>query len=150
KRLVASGNMAINPGPHWSFNTSFSNFTMHTRVRPQSDPFYINGLDSLNFYQVNRTLTQMVMYNWGGKDIRQSALLTVSHQQAEDQTNTTAATGSTSTFLTSNAGYTYMQVPQAFSISAAFNYYTNRVQGIQTDYTGPSLSVTKGFFHKQL
>ena len=150
KRFVASGNMAINPGPHWSFNTSFSNFTMHTRVRPLSDPFYVNGLDSLNFYQINRTLTQMAMYNWGNKDIRQSIMLNVSHQQAEDQTNTSTNTGSTSTFITSNAAYTYMQVPHAFSVSAAFNYYTNHVQGIQSDYIGPSLTVTKGFLHKLL
>jgi hypothetical protein len=150
KRFVASGNIAINPGQHWSFNTAFSNFTMHTRVRPISDPFYVNGLDSLNFYQINRTLTQMAMYNWGGKNIRQSILLTVSHQQAQDQTNTSTGTGSTSTFITSNAAYTYMQVPHALSVSAAFNYYTNHVQGIQTDYVGPSLTVTKGFLHKLL
>lgn len=152
KRLVASGNLALNPSQHWNFNTSFSNFTMHTRVRPQSDPFYVNGLDSLNFYQINRTLTQMAMYNWGGKDVRQSILLTVTHQQAEDQTNTntTTASGNTSTFLTSNAGYTYMQVPHALSVSAGFNYYINHVQGIQTDYIGPSLTVTKGFWNKKL
>jgi hypothetical protein len=153
KRLVASGNLAITPNQHWSFNTAFSNFTMHTRVRPQSDPFYVNGLDSLNFYQINRMLTQMVMYNWGGKEVRQSILLTVSHQQAEDQTNTVAAnaaTASTSTFLTSNAGYTYSRMPNALSVSAGVNYYTNHVQGIQTDYIGPSLTVTKSFWHKQL
>jgi hypothetical protein len=150
KRIVASGNMAINPNEHWSFNTNFSNFTMHTRVRPQSDPFYVNGLDSLNFYQINQTLTQMVMYNWGGKDNRQTILLTATRQQAEDETNSTATTSSTSTFLTTNTGYTYMQIPRAFSVSAAFNYYTNKVQEIKSDYFGPSLSVTKGFLHKLL
>jgi hypothetical protein len=150
KRLVASGNIAFNPNQHWSFNTVFSNFTMHTRVRPQGDPFYVNGLDSLNFYQINRTLTQMAMYNWGNKNTRQSVLLTVSHQQAEDETNTDTTTANTNTFLTSNAAYTYMYVPNALSVSAAFNYYTNQVQDLQTDYYGPSLTVTKSFLDKRL
>lgn len=150
KRLVASGNIAFNPNQHWSFNTVFSNFTMHTRVRPQGDPFYVNGLDSLNFYQINRTLTQMAMYNWGNKDVRQSVLLTVSHQQAEDQTDAETTIENTNTFLTSNAAYTYMFVPRAFSASAAFNYYTNQVQDLQTDYYGPSLNITKSFWHKRL
>ncbi|OQP62622.1 hypothetical protein A3860_26795 [Niastella vici] len=150
KRIVASGNLAFNPSQHWSFNTNFSNFTMHTRVRPQSDPFYVNGLDSLNFYQINQTLTQMAMYMWGGNNNRQSILLTVSRQQAQDETNAATSTASTSTFLTTNTGYTYMQVPHAFSVSAAFNYYTNKVQEIKTNYLGPSLTVTKGFIHKLL
>jgi hypothetical protein len=152
KRIVASGNMAINPNQHWSFNTTFSNFTMHTRVRPQGDPFYVNGLDSLNFYQINQMLTQMVMYNWGGKDVKQSILLTVSRQQAEDETNTTTTTttANTNTFLTTNTGYTYMQVAHAFSVSAAINYYTNHVQAIKTDFFGPNLTITKGFLHKMI
>lgn len=150
KRLVASGNVAFNPNQHWSFNTVFSNFTMHTRVRPQGDPFYVNGFDSLNFYQINRTLTQMAMYNWGNANVRQSVLLTVSHQQAKDATNTDTTTENTNTFLTSNTAYTYMYVPNALSVSAAFNYYTNHVLNIQTDYYGPSLTVTKSFLDKRL
>jgi hypothetical protein len=149
KRLVASGNIALNLNQHWSFNTVFSNFTMHTRVRPQNDPFYVNGLDSLNFYQINRTLTQMAMYNWGNKNVRQSVLLTVSLQQAEDATNTDT-TENTNTFLTSNAAYTYMYVPNALSVSAAFNYYTNHVLDMQTDFYGPSLTITKSFLDKRL
>jgi len=150
RRVVAAGNMAVNPSPHWSFNTAYSNFTMHTRVRPQSDPFYVNGLDSLNFYQVNNTLTQMVMYNWGDKTVRKTILLTVSRQQTQDQTNDTSSLAHNNTFLTSNAGYTYLQVARAISVSAGFNYYTNKVQGMQTNFIGPSLTITKGFLHKQL
>ena len=41
-----------------------------------------------------------------------------------------------------------MLIPRAFNVSAAFNYYTNKVQGIQTDYMGPSLTITKSFVHK--
>ncbi len=150
KRIVASGNMAITPNQHWSFNTNFSNFTMHTRVRPQGDPFYVNGLDSLNFYQINQMLMQMVMYNWGGKDVRQSILVTISRQQAKDETSNTTTTASTNTFLTTNTGYTYTQVPHALSVSAAINYYTNHIQELTTDFFGPNLTVTKAFFHKQL
>ena len=41
-----------------------------------------------------------------------------------------------------------MLIHRAFNVSAAFNYYTNKVQGIQTDYMGPSLTITKSFVHK--
>lgn len=150
KRLVVSGNVAVNPNQHWSFNTAFSNFTMHTRTRPQSDPYFVNGLDSLNYYQINQTLTQMVMYNLGDKDTRQSFLLTVSYQQAQDHTNATTSTTNTSNFFTSNFSYTYNKTKQALTSTLSVNYYSNHIQGVQTNYIGPTVTLTKAFLDKKL
>jgi hypothetical protein len=130
QRIVSSGNLAFNPSQRWSFATTFSNFTMYTRTRPQSDPYFVNGLDSLNYYQINQTYTQMAMYNFGNKDVRQSFLLTVSYQQAQEQTNTTTSVSNTDNFLTSNFNYSYNRVKQAFATTFSINYYSNHVQGV--------------------
>lgn len=65
RRIVGMVNGSFSDGKHWTTSLSYSNFSNYTKYKKQAYPYYVDQLDTLNFYQVNQNLSGMVGYNWG-------------------------------------------------------------------------------------
>jgi hypothetical protein len=149
KRTVGSLNATYAPNEKWNFAANYSNFSSYTNVRPQTDPFFRDNLDTLNFYQVSQTTTATVMRNLGGQDNPQSIMLTGSYQKASDVAQYEGGSQQ-SDFITMNIAYSYALVPSNLTVAVAGNIYTNNAAGVKSTYWGPTLSVTKSFMEKML
>ncbi|WP_343672904.1 hypothetical protein [Chitinophaga sp.] len=140
-RWVANINTSIIPAEHWTMNVGYSNFNTFTRVRPLADPYFTNPLDTLDYYQVNTTYNGMLMYR-----INKSAItLNTSFQHASDRSDATDNLGS---FFMGNLSYTYLLTKQEMSFTGTVNYYFNTSTGMNTEFFGPNVNVSKQFFNK--
>lgn len=147
ERFVGSVNANYVPNEKWNFTGNYSNFSAYTNMRPQSDPFFQNNLDTLNFYQVSQTLSSTVLRTIGNAQQPQSVMLSVSYQTANDES---AYEGGDmqSNFLTANMAYSYAVVATHTTLGAGVNVYANNAAGIKTNYWGPTLSVTQTLYEK--
>lgn len=151
RRWVGSGNLSFMPNEKWMLNTSYSNFSTFTRVRPLTDPFFNNPLDSLNFYQVNTTYNGMTTYSFGSKEVKHTVMTNLSYQKASDkQWQPQGEQQQISAFYTGNLGYTFNQVPRGFSLTAGGNYYLQEAPDMRTTFMGPSVSASQLLMQKKL
>lgn len=149
-RLVSLFNINIIPNRRWLLHSEFSNFSAFTKVRPPSDPFYVNGLDSLNFYQINNAFNQTAVYQIEGKRNKQTFSLNVNFQQTQDATGNRKEAINNNQFFASNIGYTYLYTPSDISGNLYINYNANQIQGTQSSFLGPTLTFSKAMLNKQL
>lgn len=141
RRWVANINMSVVPNDHWLINAGYANFNTFTRVRPLADPYFTNPLDTLDYYQVNTTYNNTLMYK-----IKNNVFtLNCSFQHASDKSD---ANDNLSDFLTTNLSYTYLLTKQNLSLTTAFNYYYNTSTGLNTTFFGPNLNISKQLFNK--
>ncbi len=149
KRWVANTNVSYMPNERWNFSSGYSNFSTYTNVRPQTDPFFQNQLDTLNFYQVSQTFNNTASYMFGGKEKKHAFVFSNSYQRASDQA-TNRAEGSLSNFITSNLSYSYNILPKGTTLTSALNYYTNKMADLKTVYWGPTIALNQQLFNKTL
>ena len=139
-RFVGTFNAAYALSSKWMFNVSYSNFNTYTRVRPVADPFFQNGLDSLNYYQVSQSLMGSVNHSFGSKTHPQNLNLNATYQLASNQSNTDSASQLTK-FFTSILSYAYTIPKRGLLFSGAANYYINSSPGLYSVFYGPTLSL---------
>jgi hypothetical protein len=150
RRNVGSVNANYAPSEKWNFASTYSNFSTFTNVKPRPDPFFQNKLDTLNYYQVSKTLTGMAMRMLGSSENPQSIMVNVSYQKATDHASYQGGNNQQSDFKTVNLSYSYSLVPSATTIAIAANVYKNNAAGINSTYFGPTISVSKSFYEKIL
>ncbi|MBQ0030447.1 MAG: hypothetical protein KBT32_08430 [Bacteroidales bacterium] len=80
RRVVGSINGSFSDGKHWTTSLSYSNFSNYTKYKKQAYPYYVDQLDTLNYYQVNQNMTGMVGYSWGDSLHTQQVATTASYQ----------------------------------------------------------------------
>ncbi|HEX8547731.1 MAG TPA: hypothetical protein VF691_12265 [Cytophagaceae bacterium] len=148
QRFVGSVNANYLPNEKWNFSGSYSNFTTFTNIRPQPDPFFRNNLDTLNFYQLNNTINGLVGYNFGSQERKQNVMLNVSYQRAKDAAEFASASEGISDFYTTNLSHSYTIVPKSLTVGTSVNYYIANTPGVQTNYYGPNLSLSKQLFER--
>ena len=144
-RFVGTFNASYAMSSKWMVNLSYSNFNTYTRVRPIADPFFQNGLDSLNFYQVSQSFTGNLNHSFGPKAHPQNLNLNVAYQLANSQSAADTVSQLTK-FFTSVLSYAYTLPKKGLLFSAAANYYINSSPGLYSVFYGPTLS----FGHKIL
>ena len=137
------------PTEKWTISGSYSNFLSYTNMRSQADPFYRNSLDTLNFYQVNRTTSGTLSKILGTKENPQSVMLTASYQCASNKASGDSG-AQLSDFMSTNVSYSYSLPPSNLTLSIAGNVYNNNAAGINTTFFGPSINTTKTFLEKTL
>jgi hypothetical protein len=142
-RFVGNFNVAYAMSSKWMVNLNYSNFNTYTRVRPIADPFFQNGLDSLNFYQVSQSFTSSLNHSFGAKAHPQNINLNVTYQLANSVSNADTSSQLTK-FFTSIISYAYTLPKKGLLFSGAANYYINSSPGIYSVFYGPTLS----FSHK--
>lgn len=140
-RFVGNFNASYAMSSRWIANLGYSNFNTYTRVRPVADPFFQNGLDSLNFYQVSQSFTGNLMHSFGPNTHPQNLNLSVTYQLANNHSNTDTADVQLTKFLTSILSYAYSIPAKGLVLSGAANYYINSSPGIRSVFYGPTLSL---------
>jgi hypothetical protein len=144
-RLVGALNVQVAPGGNWNMAANYSNFSSYTKMRPASDPFFRDGLDTLNFYQVSETMGGSITYGFGKAGVKQGLSLNGSYQKA---TNAAAGTGppQLSGFLNGALSYSYSFAPANFSLAASLTASTSNAAEMRTTFFGPSINASKSFF----
>ncbi len=140
KRFVGNFNLAYAPSAKWMTNLSYSNFNTYTRVRPVADPFFQNGLDSLNFYQVSQSVNGNVNHSFGAQTHPQNLNLNLSYQLASNKSNVDT-TSQLTKFFTSVLSYAYTVPKKGLTLSAAGNYYNSQSPGVNSVFYGPTVSL---------
>lgn len=150
RRTVSAVNLQFTPDEKWNVSGSYSNFLSYTNVRSQSDPFYSNNLDTLDFYQVSETMNGTVARTLGREDAPQSIMLNVSYQRASSKAGSETGARQLSDFLSTTASYSYSLKPSDLTLSIGANVYNNNAAGTSTTFFGPSVSTTKLLLNKAL
>jgi hypothetical protein len=159
KRWVGAFNASYNPNQHWSFNGSYSNFSSFTKQRPQTDPFYKNTLDTLNFYQLSQNGMGSVMYNFGKTKYKHNLMLMANYQVTGQNQGAIAdpgafGTGSDiklpSTVTNLTLGHTVQFTSSKTSLNTAINYNESKLTGFNIVYYGPNVNVSQAFYKNLL
>ena len=149
KRWVGAGNINFNPSEKWNLSLNYSNFSTYTNMKPQTDPFFNNSMDSLNFYQVTNQMGGSVNYTFGKKDAPRNLMLYTSYQEAAE-INPGAQNNSKSGFITANASYSQVMPEAGITISLSYNMNSGNAPEMKSFYHGPGLNVSKMFMNKTL
>ncbi len=159
KRWVGSFNASYNPDQHWSLTGSFSNFSSFTKQRPQTDPFYRNTLDTLNFYQLSQNGMTSVSYNFGKTKYKHNVMFTSNYQVTGQDQGAIADPGAfgsgvdiklPSTVSNSNAGYTIQFTQSKTGINTVINYNKSILTGFNILYYGPNVNISQVLYKNLL
>jgi len=143
KNVVYSANLSIVPNEHWNASLAFSNYNTYTHIKPQAYPYYANSMDSLNFYQVSRSLSAALGYNWGTKDLKQSINATTAYQCARQLSQDSLTMFSD--YVSGNLGFSQQIIPiyLSWSVYGMVNYCN--ATSLETRYYGPGANISKAF-----
>lgn len=150
RRFVGNANIGYAKSERWNFSGTYSNFTTFTNVRPQQDPFFQNGLDTLNFYQVNSSISATVTHSFGSKEVKKNITLNTTYQQASDQQAGTGNGSRNSNFINGSLAYGQTFAKKGMGISGSLNYNSSNAPGSKTVFYGPNLNISKGLFQKKV
>lgn len=159
KRWVGSisGNYA--PNQFWNFSGSYSNFSTYTRQRPQSDPFYQNILDTMNFYQISKNAMLSALYNFGKPKNKQSINFSINNQVTGQRQGNISEPGMFGTVpdltlpthvVNGNIGHSISISRLKLTISSSLNGNRSRLTGINTFYFGPNLNLSRALAKNKL
>ncbi len=154
RRVSAAVNVNIVPSQAVNVNLSYSNFQSLTRVRSQFEQInqltaFDNLGDSLNLTQIAQNANLNAQFNLVANAQQQQALnVNLAYQQADNEQGGSALPGTRFYQLTSayNIAWTRLEM----SASLAFNYNQNTAENLDTRMLGPTLSVNKSLFKRQL
>jgi len=139
RRLIASINTTYSISKKLTANANVSNFnTSVTRTR-------IEGLDSLDFFQVARNVTLGTNYKLiANQNTVQSIGATGNFQ------GVTGLDENNSTVYVANLNYSMSFPKIGFTSAVAFNYNVNSFQGLDNPGLGTTLTLSKTLFKKEL
>jgi len=149
RRTVGSANIAFVPNEAWNASLGYSNFTTYTKYRPSAYPYYVDNLDSLNFYQVTQAFNAMVGYTFGNKEQLMNTVMTSASYQTGG-TRSGSLTGDRSEFLSLMLSFGEQFIPQNFTWAAFITANNMEATGMQALYWGPGVSLSKGFLKNSL
>jgi len=118
-------------------------------MRPQTDPFYNDSMDSLNFYQVTNQIGGSVIYSFGKKEAPRTLMINTSYQKASE-TNQGAQGKSTSGFTTANISYSQLMPKAGLSLAISYNLSASTAPNANSVYQGPGINLSKMFMNKTL
>jgi len=162
RRWIGSINASINPKAGLSFNGSYSNFSTFTRNRPTTDPFYYNGADTMNFYQVSQNASAGMVYAFGDKEsnLGQSVMAMYNFQES---TNLNGAledagafglgveeTGTPIYVHGANAAYNMQFKASKTNLSFAANVNQTEILGSKSVFMGPTVNLRKPLFENNV
>ena len=149
KRWVGAGNINFNPTEKWNLTFNYSNFSTYTNMKPQTDPFLKNNMDSLNFYQVTNQVGGSVNYTFGIKDAPKNIMINTSYQKAAE-TDPNSQNTNSSGFVTANTSYSQLLPKAGISLAFSYNMSASTAPEMKSFYRGPGLNISKMFMKKTL
>jgi hypothetical protein len=148
RHVVYSANVSYASGKVWTISANMSNFNTYTKVKPTSYPYYTNDMDSLNFYQVSRTVSLTNNFSFGSEQVKDNLSLSLSYQCANSLSEDELT--SFSDFYSGNLNFSQQYVPLAFGWSSYFTANYCNATALSTLYFGPGISANKTLFKDAL
>lgn len=152
RRLVGSLNLNYVASQRLTFNASYSNFRSFSNTRSLSQTLTASPttyIDTLAYRQISQNTTVGYNYLLSNKEkIKQNLNGNVTYQRSADVQGERAAPSSQ--FYNVTVGYGIQFVPQSLSINLSGNGSRNDFDKNSNTLLGPSLTLTKAFFKKQL
>ncbi len=155
QRIVSSLNANYTASERLGINGSYSNFQSYTNIRDQFD--YINqvgafdNVDTLNYRQISQNANLGANYIVKKTETQQQTTnLNLVYQNSTNQQEGETIEGGENQFYNGVAGYTIGYPERALNISLAANVSYNTVAEDDNMTLGPTLSIGKQFFDKQL
>jgi len=158
-RWVGSVNVSYAPIKVLNLVGSYSNFSTYTRNRPNTDPFYYQPADTMNFYQLSQNAMASIGYRFGEGKNKSALQLMYNYQESYNLSGNildASAFGinvennsAPSNVHASNLSYSLQFTEQAASVTFATNAnYTAYLQ-TQSLFVGPTLNFQKSLFEKK-
>jgi len=141
KRVIGSANVAYNSGKSWNVSAAYSNFSTYTKFKQTAYPYYVDNLDTLNYYQVSQSLSAMGCYNFGDKDRSQGIALTCNYQFANMEAGNVQT--SKQNVLSSSLNFNQNFVPQKMGWGSFFSINYADASVMKSLYWGPGVNVNK-------
>lgn len=159
KRWVGSISANYVPNQSWNFTGTYSNFSVYTRQRPQSDPFYQNILDTMNFYQISKNAMVNALYNFGKHKNKQSINFSINNQVTGQRQGNISDPGLFSMVsdlalptqvVNGNIGHSISITKIKMTISSSLNGNRSRFTGMNLFYFGPNLNLSRALAKNKL
>ncbi len=155
QRVVSAINLNYNASDKLGINGSYSNFQSFTNIRDQFD--YINqvtqfdNIDTLNYRQITQNANLGLNYTLKKTETKQhSTNLNLVYQNSKNLQDDTELEEGTNNFYNGTAGYTIGYPKNNLNITLAANASYNTIGEDENVILGPTLSIGKQFFDKQL
>ena len=137
-RFITNFNAVYLVNNQLNITANYSNFNSETKYTAQL------LLDSLNYIQVTQNAGLGINYTLHKGKIGHNFFIMGNYQDVEDPNN------NSSSFYNMSGGYQRMITHKNMAINANLTFTNNTVTGLINNSFGPTLSVTKTFFDKQL
>ncbi|MFT5821452.1 MAG: hypothetical protein ACI8ZM_002705 [Crocinitomix sp.] len=160
-RWVGSLNTTYVPSKRIVLTGTYSNFSTFTQSRPTTDPFYFNGADTLNFFQLTQAASGMISYNFGGDSLKSAIQLLYNYQESTSLNGDVNSSGAFGLNVTSespgipthvhlvNLGYTAQLIPMKAAITIAGNVNRSILPSFVTTFFGPTLNFQKSLLDQK-
>ncbi len=150
-RFVGMANVALQPSEKTTMNFSYSNFLSYSNLRSsfeyltQITPY--DGLDTLNFRQINQNITAMMNFVLpsASEDISKNLAINLIYQNGNDQQG---GQNSSSKLYNLSANYGYGIKSQKLNLAGAMNVSKSEIATFNDLMWGPSLTLSKEFKNK--
>lgn len=141
RRVAGSANVSFNSGKAWSLSAAYSNFSTYTKYKQTAYPYYVDDLDTLNYYQVSQSLTGMGSYTFGNENRTQAIALTCAYQFGNTEAGN--VTSAKQDILSVNANFNQSFVPQKLTWGAFFGANYADATTMESFYWGPGVNLSK-------
>ena len=137
-RLISAANISFAPTKKINLTANVGNYNTG------SNQVQYLELDSLEYFQVTSNASFGANYRFGGKKAKQSVNLMSNWQGAHDSDD------NESDVYTVNLGHQVNISALSMSVSTSVNYNTSTFSGYVNSSVGPTLSISKKLFKKQV
>ncbi|MFK8046066.1 MAG: hypothetical protein AB8B72_11270 [Crocinitomicaceae bacterium] len=158
-RWVGSLNASYAPTKAINIVGSYSNFSTFTRNRPNTDPFYYQPADTLNFYQLTQNAMASIGYRFGESKNKSAVQLMYNYQESYNLSGNildASAFGinvendsEPANVHASNLSYTLQFTEKAMGITFAANANYTSFFATQSLFVGPTINFQKSLFEKK-
>lgn len=154
KRFIGAIGLVCVPVQSLVFTANYSNFSTVTNSRPQTDPFYFNQADTLDFYQLNQTISSLLSYTKKGKRIGNSTQLNYTYNQVSSTNGSFSSsspleinyTASMATEIHSGIISNSLQwLKKKASLIISANLNTVISPSARSTFWGPTIGISKQF-----
>ncbi len=143
KRLTGAVNANFADGKNWTVSAAFSNYSTYTKFRQTAYPYYTDDLDSLNFYQIQRSLNSNIGYMFGkNKEMLVNALnLSAAYQKGSAGSGDVKNTLSDIVSMSLSFGENFVKQKLTWALFTAVNYAD--ASNMESIYYGPGVNLQK-------
>lgn len=141
RRVAGSANVAFNSGKNWNLNVGYSNFSTYTKFKQTAYPYYVDDLDTLNYYQVSQSLSGMGAYTFGNKGRTQAVSLMCNYQFANTEAGNVSS--AKQNILSSSANFNQNFTAQKLGWGTFFSINYADATAMESLFWGPGANISK-------